>query len=79
MSKRKVELFVVLPYRSDEPWVPIEFETIESAVERADDLCLLYDGTVVFSVLFDPVTFYYGPYKVVRTFGKVPEDLVSVI
>lgn len=78
-----VELFVVQPYRSTEhrfePEMPVQCTTLDSAIRRAEELCETYDGAAILSVMFDPVTFFYGSYKVLQKFGKVPEDPLGVL
>jgi hypothetical protein len=76
-------LYLVQPYelidRDFEPWVSVECSTLDSAVRKAEELCRTYDGAVVFSVIADMATGLYSSYKVLRKFGEVPEDPMSMV
>jgi hypothetical protein len=74
--------YLVQPYRSvedmfesePEPWgASLEHSDLNSAVSEAEELGGIHGGAVVFSVVGDMQTGMYSSYKVVRTFGELPD------
>jgi hypothetical protein len=74
--------YLVQPYRSvddifcDEPeaWgASLEHTDLNSAVVEAEELSEIHGGAVVFSVVGDMQTGMYSSYKVLRTFGELPD------
>jgi hypothetical protein len=80
-----VDVYLVQPYEwldgdDFEPWgVPVECSILDYAVESAEELCRTHGGAVVFGAKADLLTGGYSSYKVLRKFGIVPEDPVSVL